>query len=272
MTRVAIQGQLGSFHHIVAKRYFGDDITCLCRETFREVFDAIQSREADYAVCAIENTLYGGIADNYDLLLQYRCPIIGEAVEHIHQNLIALSTTKLNDISEVYSHPVALDQCREWLEANLPHAEVVEYHDTAGAVEHVKSLESPYAAAIAGAAAAQLHALPILEKNIEDEKTNLTRFLVLRSDAAVSANANKASLVLITNHSPGALYHALGVFARYNANLTKLMSRPIRGESFKYQFFVDVECDSETLNLIIRDLGKLHCDVTVLGHYTAATM
>ncbi len=193
--RIAIQGQAGSFHHAVAKRYFSREIELVCCETFHEVFASLKASRADQAVCAIENTLYGSIADNYDLLVRYQFPIVGEEIEHIHQNLIARPHTKVTEIAEVYSHPVALDQCREWLEANLPNTEIIEHHDTAGAVEYVRSLDSPHAAAIAGAQAASLYDMPILMPDIEDEKTNLTRFFILDPQGTTPANADKASLV-----------------------------------------------------------------------------
>lgn len=269
--KIAIQGQTGSFHDAVARRFFGEGIELVCCETFHELFVSLKTGKSDQAVCAIENSLYGSIADNYDLLLRYRFPIVGEAVEHVHQNLICLPGTTLTDITEVYSHPVAIDQCREWLENNLPDAEVIEHHDTAGAVEYVKSLDSPYAAAIAGKQAALLHDMPILVHDIEDETTNLTRFFVLDPHGKSVQNADKASLVLITSHAPGALYRALGVFAGRGVNLTKLESRPIRGEAFKYQFFVDAECDAPTLVTIITELNAQDCTVITLGHYRSVS-
>lgn len=265
--KIAIQGQPGSFHHIVAERFFGEGIELVCCDTFSEVFSSLRDGKADQAVVAIENSLYGGIADVYDLLLANDFPIVGEEVEHVHQNLIAIDGVKLSDITEVYSHPVALDQCREWLEANLPGAEIAEHHDTAGAVEYIKSLDSPHAAAIAGTFAASLHDMPILLRDIEDEKTNLTRFLILNPTGTTPHNADKASLVLVTPHTPGALYHALGVFNDHHVNLTKLQSRPIRGERFHYQFFIDAECDADKLGSITTSLIQKGCSVRVFGHY-----
>lgn len=266
--KIAIQGQAGSFHDAVARRFFADQsIKLICCDTFPEVFEAVASNQVSHAVCAVENSLYGPIADVYDLLLQHRLSIIGEVIEHIHQNLIGLRDTRLADITEVYSHPVALNQCRSWLEDNLPDAEIIEHHDTAGAVAHIKELDSTQAVAIASEQASILYDLPILERDIEDEKTNLTRFFILSPDAPIIKDANRASLVLITPHSPGALYRALGVFDKHQINLTKLTSRPIRGEKFRYQFFVDADCDGATLQTVIDQLSQQKCSVTLLGHY-----
>ncbi len=270
MLKIAIQGQPGSFHDAVARRYFGDAIELACCETFSDVFAAVSDGRADQAVCAVENSLYGSITDVYDLMLQYQFSVVGEEIEHIHQQLIAAHGVKLSDISEVYSHPVALNQCREWLEQTLPDAEIIEHHDTAGAVADVKLLDSPYAAAIAGRQAAQLHDMAIIVSDIEDEKTNFTRFFILDPTGTAPVNANKASLVLTTSHRPGALYAALGIFDAHGVNLTKLESRPIRGQRFRYQFFVDAECDAATLSAVIAGLQHQKCSVTILGHYHAA--
>jgi prephenate dehydratase len=267
MPRVAIQGQIGSFHHTVTNRWF-PDYDLVCQDTFHGVFEALKAKQADQAVVAIENSLYGSIADVYDLLLKYKYPIVGELVEHIHLQLMAKDGVKLSDITEVYSHPVALNQCREWLEEHLPDVEIIEHHDTAGAVAYVSELDSPFTAAIAGTQASELYKIPILERDIEDEKTNLTRFVVLDPTAPGEIpGANKASLVITTTHHAGALYEALGVFAQHAVNLTKLQSRPIRGKKFQYQFFIDAECDATTLHKIQNDLSDLGCTVHTLGHY-----
>ncbi len=271
MPHVAIQGQIGSFHHTVTERWF-DDYELVCCDTFHDVFDAVATKKADQAVVAIENSLYGSIADVYDLLLRYKYPIVGELVEHIHLQLMAKTGVTLQDITEVYSHPVALNQCREWLEDNLPDAEIIEHHDTAGAVAYVKELDSPFTAAIAGSQASKLYDFPILARDIEDEKTNLTRFVVLDPDAPVVDSATKASLVLTTTHHPGALHEALGVFAAHNVNLSKLQSRPIRGQAFEYQFFIDAECDKDTLHTVSNTLQLLGCNVEILGHYRSSTL
>lgn len=271
MLRVAIQGQVGSFHHTVADRWF-DDYELVPCDTFHDVFEAIARGTADQAVVAIENSLYGSIADVYDLLLKYKYPVVGELVEHIHLQLMTKSGVKLHDITEVYSHPVALNQCREWLEEHLPDAEIIEHHDTAGAVAYVKELDSPYTAAVAGRQASELYDLPILISDIEDEKTNLTRFVVLDPlKSPVTVDANKASLVITTTHHSGALYEALGVFAQHKVNLTKLQSRPIRGKSFQYQFFIDAEINTETLAAATNGLEQKDCHVTLLGHYKSYT-
>ena len=132
--KVAIQGIAGSFHHLAALRWFGPETEIVPCETFLEVFQAVQDRVADHAICAVENSLYGSINEVYDLLLGFKYPIVGELPEHIHQQLIGLPGTDPSQIARVYSHPVALNQCEKFLDENLPHAERIEHHDTAEAV------------------------------------------------------------------------------------------------------------------------------------------
>ena len=269
--KIAIQGEAASFHEVAAQQFFGrDDATIVPCNTFTDVFKALKNDTVDAAVVAIENSLYGSIREVVDLCLAHHYPIVGEVVLHIHQQLIVFPDAQKSDIKRIFSHPVALDQCRDYLEKNFPDAELVEHHDTAGAVEFIKEHDLKNAAAIASAAAAKLHGMHILEHEIEDEKINFTRFVVIQKKSREIKDANKASLILSTSHQPGALYHALGVFAHYDANLTKLESRPIRGEHFKYQFFVSVEIDHATLDIAIEELKVQDCNVILLGHYQTA--
>lgn len=269
--KVAIQGEPGSFHDEAAHRFFSDiNVELVSCQTFQQVFDAVENDSAKAGLVAVENSLYGSIHDVYDELATLKASIIGEITLAIEQQLIAHLKTKLNDITEVYSHPAALNQCRDWLETNLPNAELIEHHDTAGAVNYIKSNRLMRAAAIASEAAAHLYDMSILRRSIQDEADNFTRFLVITHLPEAVKRANKASLILVTSHEPGALYEALGVFKRYNCNLTKLESRPIRGKPFNYQFIVDVLTDQNMLISTITELERQGCRVTMLGHYEAS--
>lgn len=265
---VAIQGVEGSFHDLVAHRWFGSTpIELVSCRTFTGVFDAIESGAAETGVVAIENSLYGSISEVYDLLLARGFSIVGELPERIHQQLIGFADAKLAEVTHVYSHPVALNQCTTWLETNLPTAERIEHHDTADAVRMIKELNDMHSVAIASHRAAQLHDLEILQENIEDEATNFTRFLIIEREKRSIEMADKASLVLRTDHTPGALYRALGVFAEFGLNLTKLQSRPIRGRVWHYQFFIDVNASPEVLEQAIVRLKEEGCETTALGCY-----
>lgn len=269
--KIAIQGEAGSFHDEAAHIFFAQqDIELAACRTFADVFMTVESGAAEAGLVAVENSLYGSIRETHDLLLTHQLTIVGEVSLAIHQQLITTGHRALGDITQVFSHPAALDQCREWLRVNVPHAEIIEWYDTAGAVQHVvHHADAPWAA-IASEHASALHGGHITVPNINDEAGNVTRFLVLaRPGEHVATQPNKASLNLITSHQPGALYQALGVFEHRGANLTKLESRPVRGQPFRYQFFIAVETDPTTLAMITTELTEQKCQVRILGTYRA---
>lgn len=262
--RCAIQGVRASFHDEAARQWFGDNIEIVPCDTFGEVFESVNRHDADVAVVAIENSLYGGINQVYDLIEAYRYPIIGEVHLPIHQQLIGMPGTPL---THIYSHAVALAQCETFLETNYPDAERVEHHDTAAAVEFVKNLGDPHAAAIASSAAAELYGLPVIRENIEDNPANYTRFLVVQPDGTTPADANRASLVITTKNTPGSLAKVLGAFADHGINLSKLLSRPIVGEPWKYRFYIVVDTAGRELHDALV-AAKPHCtSQVILGEY-----
>jgi len=272
VVHVAIQGDLGSFHHQVAMGWFGEAVEILSAETFDDVFGMLNRHETTKAIVAIENSLYGSINDVYDLIESHRYPIVGEVYLRIEQQLISLPGAKPEDITHIYSHPVALAQCEHYLDTHLPEVERIEHHDTAASVEFIKKAGDKSMAAIAGHAAADLHNLPILAKNIEDNKANYTRFLVLDANGAIPKDANKASLVVQTDHRPGALAKVLTTFAEAGVNLTKLQSRPIIGKVWQYRFYIDVETSGERLRSLIKTIQASGTSVTVLGEYKSAEL
>ena len=269
---IAIQGQLGSFHHQVAKQWFGNDVQILPAETFSEVFGMLNRHETTLAIVAIENSLYGSINEVYDLIESHRYPIVGEVYLRIEQQLIALPGAKTTDITHIYSHPVALAQCENYLDAHFPNAERIEHHDTAGSVEFIKQSGDKSMAAIAGRVAAKTYNLPILTENIEDNKANVTRFMIIDTSGKKAPDTNKASLVIQTDHTPGSLARVLTTFADAGVNLTKLQSRPIIGKVWKYRFYVDVETSDDKLTALISEIQKNETAVTILGEYKAATL
>jgi prephenate dehydratase len=269
--KVAIQGEEASFHDIAAMKFFGPDIKRVCCKTFKDTFAAVKSGKATHAVCAIENSLYGSINETYDLLAKNDFAIIGEIYLRVKQCLIVLPGTKLKDIKEVCSHPVALAQCEEYLDKALPSAERLEFHDTAASVEKVKGQQEKKVAAIASSEAAELYGMEILAEEIETNKQNYTRFIVLESPKEVIPGRNKTSLIIKTPHSPGALYRALGAFAEHSINLSKLQSRPIVGDAWHYIFYVDVDAGSNdsALTKALAELDKQGCEIKLLGSYVA---
>lgn len=266
---VAIQGQAGSFHEQAAMQWFKTDVDILPCTTFAEEFDAYENGDADAIVCAVENTLYGSINEVYQLVEDCSAPIIGEVKLQINQQLIARADATSKTITEIYSHPVALAQCRHYLHRHFPNAELIEYFDTAGAVEYVKSLKSPRAAAIAGTQAASLYDLPVIAANIQDNKANYTRFLVL-ADSPTSPDANRSTLVITTSHQPGALAEVLNIFAERNINLVKLQSQPIIGKPWEYKFYLVVDCAGSVLRDAVSAIEQSDHTVTLLGEFVGA--
>lgn len=270
MKTIAIQGQAGSFHDIAARQFFGDDISIVSCDTFGETFATL--KHADFAVVAIENSLFGSINKVYDLLLKEDCWIIGEVYLRIEQCLIGWPGTKLSEISEVHSQLEALAQCEEYLDSVLPDAKRIERHDTAASVADVKAWNDPSKAAIASRAAAELHGLDVLAAEIETNPQNYTRFVVLQKNTTEPTGANKTSLVLRTDADTksGALHHALGVFAKRGINITMLHSRPVVGKAWHYMFYIDLDTPYDnSFKTVEQELTDQGCSVTVLGSYVA---
>lgn len=263
--RIAIQGDAGSFHDEAAKVWTNDDVEIVPASSFPETFKAVASGEAEALIVAIENSLYGGINQVYDLIEKYGYPIIGEIHLPIHHQLISAGSPET--ITDIYSHPVALAQCETYLDTHYPYAERHEYHDTAAAVEHIKQLNPSTTAAIASTVAASMHDMPIIAKNIEDNPANFTRFLVLQPDGQAPENANRTSLVLTTGNTPGSLAQILTIFAQKNINLSKLQSRPIVGTPWKYRFYLVVDTAGNELDEALGEIHPLTSSLTVLGQY-----
>ena len=266
---VAIQGQAGSFHEQVAKQWYGNSVDILPCTTFREVFASYANGDVDAIVTAVENTIYGSINEVYQLIEACDAPIVGEVKLAIEQMLITHPGTKLEDITEVYSHPVALAQCQEWLKKHLPNAEITEFFDTAGAVEFIKEEGAKHMAAIASEQAARLYDMPVLARSIHDSSDNITRFLILEP-TSTSSDADRSSLVVTTSHQPGSLVEVLQVFASAGINLAKLQSQPIIGKPFNYKFFIVVDCAGDPLYKLVEQIEKSDHQVTLLGEYKAA--
>lgn len=273
MTKVSIQGYRGSFHDIVARERFPGEPELLERGSFEEVFEDVSSGQAEYGVFAIENSIVGSFLENYDLLLNYDLEIIREVYLRIVLNLIAIPGVKLKDVTEVYSHPRALQQCQRFLGK---HASIkkIETDDTAGSVRMIKEQGLNNAAAIASSLAAELYQADILEKGIETDKKNYTRFLVLSRESKNADKANKTSLVVRTDHRPGSLCDCLKCFVDEGVNLSKIESRPILGKVWQYYFYLDVETGrySPEGQRALKELNKTATMVKILGSYEKGTI
>lgn len=261
---VAIQGEKDSFHDIAARKWFGPEVATLPADNFPGVFKLLEADRSSVGVVAIENTLYGGINQVYDLIEQHNYPIVGEIHLPIHHQLLG---TPGQTISHIYSHPVALSQCEIYISNNYPDAKIVEYHDTAAAAELIKQSGNLQYAAIASREAGQRHNLAIIDSNIEDNPENYTRFLVIQPCGQPPANANRTSLVLTTSHQPGALAKILTILADQQINLSKLQSRPIIGRPWQYKFYLVLDTAGEPLQKAISDIKPLTQSLKILGQY-----
>src|SRR5436190_19100416 len=268
-TRVSIQGYEGSFHQVAAQQFFGKNVQVLPCATFRDVIKiASNKKESDGGVMAIENSIAGSILANYNLLQKSNIKIIGEVYLHIKQNLLVNPGVKLEDIREVHSHTMALQQCHDFLDKHK--WKLVETDDTALSAKHVHQHKSKHIAAIASKLAAELYNLNMIAPNIHTLKNNYTRFLVLqrRDIANEIAGADKASINFFTDHSKGSLARVLTKIADEGINLSKLQSMPIPGSDFKYSFHADMEFDTtEQFNAVIKKIETITEGLSVLGVY-----
>lgn len=252
MRKIAIQGFEGCFHEIAARQYFGgEDISLIYCTTFEQVFDYVKSDDSATALVAIENTIAGSLLHNYELLLGSNARIVGEKKIHISHSICCLPGDTWETIHEVHSHPVALMQCRKYLERHAG-LKAVEADDTAGAAQQIARMQLHGQAAICNAEAARRFGMKILEEHIEDNKHNYTRFLVItpRSQAPAHAGgkqANKASLAFTLAHEKGSLAKVLCIFSFYGINLTKIQSLPIIGREWEYMFYIDLAFTDHTL-------------------------
>lgn len=268
-TRVTIQGYEGSFHQVAAQLFHGRNVEVIPCDTFRDVVKiASNKKECDGGVMAIENSIAGSILPNYNLLQKSNLKIIGEIYLQIRQNLLVNPGVKLEDIKEVHSHTMALQQCYGFLDKYK--WKLVETDDTALSAKHIHQHKSKHVAAIASRLAAELYDLNIIAPNIHTLKNNYTRFLFLQREGETIniENANKASVNFHTDHSRGSLAKVLTKIAEGNINLSKLQSFPIPGSDFKYSFHADMEFDSAAqFNKVIEVIRPMTAEIKIYGVY-----
>ena len=267
--KVSIQGYEGSFHQVAAQQFFGKDVTVLPCATFKEVVRIAGSKkESDGGVMAIENSIAGSILPNYNLLKKSNLKIAGEIYLQIRQNLLVNPGVKLEDIREVHSHPMAIQQCFGFLDKY--NWKLIETEDTALSAKHVHQHRSKHVAAIASKLAAELFNLHMIAPNIHTMKNNYTRFLILQREdkIVIQESPNKASVNFNTDHSRGSLAKVLTQIADGGINLSKLQSFPIPGSDWQYSFHADMEFDSlEQFDAVMESIKPLTEEVKVYGVY-----
>lgn len=275
MKRIAIQGVKGCFHEQAARLFYEnheqavpDIVEC---STFDGLYKSLDREAADAAVMAIENTVSGGLLPNFELLRKYDRKIKGEVFLRIQQNLMALPGQRIEDIKEVRTHYMAINQTREFFK-DYPWIRLVESEDTAKSAAEVASEGLMGVGAVASTLAAELYGLEILAESIETYKQNFTRFLVFDDALEVDrSKVNKASMCFTLPHTPGSLAHVLTIMSFYGMNLTRIQSLPIPGQEWQYFFYVDIKFDDyvryEQAVAAVRPLME---DLNVLGEYIAA--
>ncbi len=264
--KIAFQGERGAYSEIAAIKYFGINIEIIPCKTLADTF-YVAENEADFAIVPIENSIEGSVNEACDLLLITNLKIVGEIYVKIEHALISYHENTLKDIKRVFSHPQALAQCRKFIsKLNL---EAIPYYDTAGSVKMLSENYIKDAAAIASKRAAELYNMKIIAENISDEENNFTRFIVLGKKEAKSSGKDKTSIIFATKHEPGALYKALEEFAIRNINLTMIISRPIKGKPWEYNFYVDFEghINEEKIIDCLNGLKKKTTFLKILGSY-----
>ncbi|MFN5745607.1 MAG: prephenate dehydratase [Methylococcaceae bacterium] len=266
---VAFLGPEGTFTQQAAYKHFGHAICATPLPAIDDVFRAVESGACQYGVVPVENSTEGVITHTLDIFLHSPLLIAGEVSLRIHHNLMSTATS-LKDITGIYSHQQSLAQCREWLDRFLPDVPRSPLSSNAEAAR--MAAQHPGSAAIAGEVAAELYGLQIIERNIEDEPDNTTRFLVVGRNPVGPTGGDKTSLLLAIQNDPGALHGVLEPFARHGISMSKIESRPSRRAAWDYVFFVDVEGhrDEAPVAAALAELAEHVTMLKILGSYPRA--
>jgi prephenate dehydratase len=276
--KVGFQGELGAFSQQAIRQLLGPRPKPIPHQRFDQVFAALEAGEIDAAVIPLENTLAGSVYENFDLLVKYPFEVTAETNVRVVHNLIAPPGVPFQSIREVYSHPVALNQCLDFF-AKHPKLQRIPFYDTAGSVKMVMEQRPKGGAAIASALAAQIYKAAILKRGIEDDRQNFTRFFLLeppgsgpRPASGSSKHPWKTSLVFSIKNVPGALFRALSALALRDLNLIKIESRPLRGKPWEYMFYLDLigHRDDQRVRNALAHLAELADFLRILGSYRAA--
>ncbi|ONI46196.1 chorismate mutase [Candidatus Epulonipiscioides gigas] len=265
---IGYQGVPGSYSEEALIQLFGENANTKCYKEFEDVFIALQNDEINYGVLPIENSTTGSITQNYDLLKKYGYYITAETSVKIEHNLLALPGANINNIEQVFSHPQGFEQCSNYLK-NLPNIKQIAYHNTAISAEYVKNQAQKINSAIASKRAAQIYGLEVLVPNIQNNKENWTRFIVVSKNYESTAKSDKLTILFEIPNKIGSLYQILEKFSKEKINMLKIESRPVGDGTFSYCFYIDIEGNKEDINIkqAIKNIGKITKDFKVLGCY-----
>lgn len=267
--KVGFLGPEGTFSQQALYKHFGHSTQTLPLASIEEVFQEIESGNADFGVVPVENSGQGTIQSTLDMFLTSKLKICGEVELRVHQHLLS-RTGRMEDIERVYSHPQSLAQCKAWLRANLPHAEKIPVSSNAEAARRARVADD--CAAIAGETAGYVYGLKVLAGPIEDRQDNTTRFLVIGREFFTPSGHDRTSLLVFVRDQPGALYNVLSPFAKHGVSMNRIESRPAHSGRWQYVFFIDVSghVDDDNVSKAMSELGEYSSDVVVLGSYPVA--
>ena len=266
--KVAYLGPRATFTHMACMQKFGSSAQYVPVHSIKEVFSEVERGRANFGIVPIENTTEGVVSHTLDMFVDSNLLIYGEILQEVSHHLLSESGL-IEAVKKIYSHPHAIAQCRNWLEANLPHVSAVEVASTARAAE--LCIDEPSSAAIASELAGQMYGLKVIKARIEDNLNNFTRFLVLSQKASERTGKDKTSLMLSVKDKVGALYDLLRPFASHGINMTKIESRPSQRKAWEYIFFIDVEgnIDEERVNKAVEEIKGRCLFMKILGSYPA---
>ena len=265
--KVAIYGTAASYHDVAAQKFYGQEVDIVECGSFRQCCEKLRSNDADYAVMAIENSLAGSILSNYDLIRTFGLRIIGEQYLKIELHLVAKKGSFKKDLVKIYSHPMALAQCTDFIRMN-PSLKFIEAGDTANCVKNILEKDNSDSAAIAGEAAALKYGAEIIERNIGNIPVNHTRFVILAKNNMSHSDPDKASVCFRLPHEVGSLADVLAALKRNGVNVSKIQSVPVPGEPEQYTFHTDLEwIDHNNYLKAIKNIKRNTTELTILGEY-----
>jgi len=267
-TIVAFQGEHGAFSELAASTYFSRTVETLPLKSFDDLFRAVTRGRANFGIIPIENSLFGSIHQNYDLLQRHSLKINGEIKLRVVHSVLANPQVRLRDVKFIYSHPQALGQCETFLR-KMKGVEAIAMYDTAGAAKLIKEERRRDAAAIASLDAARVYGLRVLRSGIESDHRNFTRFLILAKKGVIATSKAKTSIIFSMKNIPGALFKALSVFALRDINLHKIESRPLVGKPWEYLFYLDFQGSirEDRARRALDHLGEITTYLKILGSY-----
>ncbi len=268
---VGYQGVEGAYSHVATGEYFSEKKRVEKNFfSFEDVLKAITKGEIEYGVLPIENSSTGGIREVYDLIREYNCSIVGEKIIKIDHNLMAYPGTKFEDITEVYSHAQGFSQSADFFK-HFPNIRQIPYYNTAMGAKHVAESKTNYMASVSGKKAGERYGLEIIRENINGNKNNHTRFIVVAKNLSVNSDANKITMVVTTKHQAGSLSEILNSFAKNEINVLNLESRPIVGKSWEYFFHIDINgnLNDEKVKESLKAVENLTNEYKILGNYKA---